>query len=149
MCGRIGGTQNRHDPQNRVLYRSGGETTPPQPQSFHFTFMRKIETQMNKAIENLENGKMWKSANTMVEMFNDVAFVFLHGNLIAEVGEGFIKLHDGGWQSNTTKSRLNAILSAHGFGGESVFQKNFEWFVRLWNGSEFVTTEFRSGMRLA
>jgi hypothetical protein len=111
--------------------------------------MRKIETQMNKAIENLENGKQWKSANTMVEMFNDVAFVFLHGNLIAEVGEGFIKLHDGGWQSNTTKSRLNAILSAHGFGGESVFQKNFEWFVRLWNGEEFVTTEFRSGMRLA
>ena len=111
--------------------------------------MRKIETQMNKAIENLENGKQWKSANTMVEMFNDVAFVFLHGNLIAEVGEGFIKLHDGGWQSNTTKSRLNAILSAHGFGGERVFQQNFDWFVRLWNGDDFVTTEFRSGMRLA
>ena len=111
--------------------------------------MRKIETQMNKAIENLENGKQWKSANTMVEMFNDVAFVFLHGNLIAEVGEDFIKLFDGGWQSNTTKSRLNAILSEHGIAGESVFQKNFEWFVRLWNGEEFVTTEFRSGMRLA
>ena len=104
---------------------------------------------MNKAIENLENGKQWKSANTMVEMFNDVAFVFLHGNLIAEVGEDFIKLFDGGWQSNTTKSRLNAILSEHGIAGESVFQKNFEWFVRLWNGEEFVTTEFRSGMRLA
>ena len=119
------------------------------PSPFTSLSMRKIETQMNKAIVNLENGKQWKSANTMVEMFNDVAFVFLHGNLIAEVGEGLIKLHDGGWQSNTTKSRLNAILSAHGFGGENVFQKNFEWFVRLWNGEEFVTTEFRSGMRLA
>ena len=119
------------------------------PSPFTSLSMRKIETQMNKAIENLENGKQWKSANTMVEMFNDVAFVFLHGNLIAEVGEGFIKLHDGGWQSNTTKSRLNAILSEHGIAGENVFQKNFEWFVRLWNGEEFVTTEFRSGMRLA
>ena len=119
------------------------------PSPFTSLSMRKIETQMNKAIVNLENGKQWKSANTMVEMFNDVAFVFLHGNLIAEVGEDFIKLFDGGWQSNTTKSRLNAILSEHGIAGESVFQKNFEWFVRLWNGEEFVTTEFRSGMRLA
>ena len=111
--------------------------------------MRKIESQMNAAIENLENGKQWKSTNTKVEMSNDIASVFLHGNLIAEIGEGFIKLHDGGWQSNTTKSRLNAILSANGFGGERVFQKNFEWFVRLFNGSELITTEFLSGMRLA
>ena len=135
----------------KIVYCIEVEGRPPHHDLSPFTSlsMRKIETQMNKAIENLENGKQWKSANTMVEMFNDVAFVFLHGNLIAEVGEGFIKLHDGGWQSNTTKSRLNAILSAHGFSGENVFQKNFEWFVRLWNGSEFVTTEFRSGMRLA
>ena len=136
---------------SKIDYLRGVEGRRPHhvPSSFTSLLMRKIETQMNKAIENLENGKQWKSANTMVEMFNDVAFVFLHGNLIAEIGEGFIKLHDGGWQSNTTKSRLNAILSAHGIGGEGVFQKNFEWFIRLWNGTEFVTTEFRSGMRLA
>ena len=108
--------------------------------------MRKIEQQMNKAITN---GEDWNSGNTMVQTFNEVAHVWLHGNKIAEIGEGWIKLMDGGWQSNTTKSRLNAILSAHGIGGERVFQKNFEWFVRLWNGEEFVTTEFRSGMRLA
>ncbi len=116
------------------------------PSPFTSLSMRKIETQMNKAITN---GDDWKSGNTEVQTFNDVAHVWLHGNKIAEIGEGWIKLMDGGWQSNTTKSRLNAILSAHGFGGESVFQKNFEWFVRLWNGEEFVTTEFRSGMRLA
>ena len=109
--------------------------------------MRKIETLMNVAITN--NNEFWSKANTSVETIDGVSFVRLHGNLIAEVGEDFIKLFDGGWQSNTTKSRLNAILSEHGIAGENVFQKNFEWFVRLWNGTEFVTTEFRSGMRLA
>jgi hypothetical protein len=69
--------------------------------------------------------------------------------LIAEITDDSIKLYDGGWQSVTTKSRLNAILSEHGVTGEGVFQKNFEWFIRLWNGTEFFTTEFRSGMRLA
>lgn len=110
--------------------------------------MRKIEQQMNNAICE---SKDWQSANTVVtfDPLEEVSIVHLHGNKIAEIGEDFIKLFDGGWQSNTTKSRLNAILSAHGIAGESVFQKNFEWFIRLWNGEEFVTTEFRSGMRLA
>ena len=110
------------------------------------SILRKIEQQMNTAISE---SKDWKSANTQVVIEDGISTVFLHNNKIAEIGEGFIKLFDGGWQSNTTKSRLNAILSEHGFGGERVFQQNFEWFVRLWNGTDFVTTEFRSGMRLA
>ena len=117
------------------------------PSPFTSLSMRKIETLMNVAITN--NNEFWSKANTSVETIDGVSFVRLHGNLIAEVGEDFIKLFDGGWQSNTTKSRLNAILSEHGIAGENVFQKNFEWFIRLWNGEEFVTTEFRSGMRLA
>ncbi len=108
--------------------------------------MRKIETQMNNAISE---GTDWKTANTRVETVDGVSFVYLHNNLIAEVDDDSMKLYDGGWQSNTTKSRLNAILSEHGVTGEGVFQKNFEWFIRLWNGTEFFTTEFRSGMRLA
>tara|TARA_B100001094_G_scaffold39008_1_gene33441 strand:- start:475 stop:801 length:327 start_codon:yes stop_codon:yes gene_type:complete len=108
--------------------------------------MRKIETQMNNAISE---GTDWRTANTRVETVEGVSSVYLHNNLIAEITDDSIKLYDGGWQSVTTKSRLNAILSEHGVTGEGVFQKNFEWFIRLWNGTEFFTTEFRSGMRLA
>ena len=131
------------------VYLREVEGRPPHhdPSPFTSLSMRKIETLMNVAISN--KNEFWSKANTSVETIDGVAFVRLHGNLIAEVGEDFIKLFDGGWQSNTTKSRLNAILSEHGIAGENVFQKNFEWFVRLWNGEEFVTTEFRSGMRLA
>ena len=57
-------------------------------------------------------------------------FVFLHGNKIAEIGDDSLTLFDGGWQSNTTKSRLNARVTIPTFGytcgqvREYVFQKN-------------------------
>ena len=107
--------------------------------------MRKIERQMNAAITA---GKDWKNANTEVLNVDGISYVYLHGNLIAEVDDNGIKLYDGGWQSNTTKSRLNAILSEHGIAGEGVYQKNFEWFIRLYNGTEFFVTEFRNSMKL-
>ena len=96
---------------------------------------------MNKAIEN---GNDWSLDNTRVETFGDIAHVYLHGNLISKIGEGWIQLFDGGWQSKTTKSRLNAILEANGLPGERVFQRNFQWFVN-YNGSPI---PFFSGMRM-
>jgi len=103
--------------------------------------MRKIERLMNAAIKG---GKDFKLANTEVVACSNVSDVYLHGNLIARIGETWIELFDGGWQSVTTKSRLNAILSEFGIAGECVFQKNFNWFVN-YNGSPI---PFFSGMRL-
>jgi len=113
-----------------------------QPQSIASQTMRKIERLMNAAITA---GKDWRLDNTMVTTVNGVSHVFLHNNKIAEVGDNFIVLMDGGFQSNTTKSRLNAILRAHGIGDEGIFQKNFQWF---FNSSQFGTIPFFSGMRL-
>ena len=104
--------------------------------------MRKIERLMNAAITA---GKDFKMANTEVVSCSHVSDVFLHGNLIARIGETWIELFDGGHQSNTTKSRLNAILSEHGIPGERVFQKNFDWF---FSSQQFGTIPFFSGMRL-
>ena len=104
--------------------------------------MRKIEREMNEAItQELD----WKKDNTEVITCSHVTDVFLHGNLIARIGETWMELFDGGWQSNTTKSRLNALLQAHGIGDERVFQKNHTWF---FSSSQFGTIPFFSGMRL-
>jgi hypothetical protein len=108
--------------------------------------MRKIELQMNAAITH---GVDWKCDNTEVVNIDGVSFVYLYGSKIAEVGDTFIRLYDGGRQSATTKSRLNAILFEHGIGGESVFQKARQWFLRSKFGTEFITIPFFSGMRLA
>ena len=103
--------------------------------------MRKIESQMNTAIQRATD---WRSANTRVEAVVGASRVYLHGNLIAEVGEDYMQIFDGGWQSNTTKSRLNALFSEFCNPGEGVFQKAFQWFVTV-NGE---TVPFESGMIL-
>ena len=108
--------------------------------------MRKIERQMVAAIKA---GKDFKLANTEVANVDGVSYVYLHGNKIAEVGNSFIRLYDGGWQSVTTKSRLNAILHEHGLPGEGIFQKKFEWFVNLRTSGGMDTVPFFSSMRLA
>jgi hypothetical protein len=112
--------------------------------------MRKIETQMNTAIHNRQD---WQSGNTMVihshcNVSGKVSHVFLHGNKIAEVGNTFVRLMDGGWQNVTTKSRLNAILSEHGESGDCVFQKDFQWFVRMNTVEGLTTVPFFNSMRL-
>ncbi|MFZ9741743.1 MAG: hypothetical protein ACO3CQ_07615 [Candidatus Nanopelagicaceae bacterium] len=95
--------------------------------------MRKIEREMNAAICENRN---WKCANTEVVYHHKTgeSKVYLHGNHIATIGDDFVQIFDGGWQSNTTKSRLNAILSEHGIKGECVFQRNFNWFVHKFIG---------------
>ena len=90
--------------------------------------MRQIEAKMNQALRNFQN---WSSGNTTVTSTREEMKVFLHGNHIATLNKASmtINLFDGGWQSNTTKSRLNAILNEFRYGDCSVFQKNFTWFL--------------------
>ena len=106
--------------------------------------MRKIERAMNFAISNKAD---WSSSNTRVE-FNDstnCSSVFLHGHRIATVCHETkaVKVDSCGWQTVTTKSRLNAILSEVKYGC-SVFQKNWNWYVSF----NRQTQDFIDGMIL-
>ena len=109
------------------------------PFLIHTTFssnnhaMRKIEREMNNAISNNLN---WQKDNTEVTFDPETneSKVYLFGNHIATIGDDFVQIFDGGYQSVTTKSRLNAILSEHGIKGEGVFQRNFKWFVHKFIG---------------
>ena len=97
----------------------------------------------------------WKKDNTSVITEDGISKVYLHGNLIAEIDDVSLKLYDGGWQSNTTKSRLNALLSEFGYTcgtqREYVFQKQFEWFVKFFDAQtkQMQTIAFVDGMCLA
>ena len=95
--------------------------------------MRKIERQMNTAISNKVD---WSSSNTRVEYNNssDCSSVYLHGHQIATFSHALkaVKLSSCGWQTVTTKSRLNAILSEVKWGAK-VYQKDFNWFVSYRN----------------
>ena len=72
----------------------------------------------------------FSSGNTTVVQHRNEMEVFLHGNHIATLCKISmdLRIFDGGWQSNTTKSRLNALLDEFG-GGDRVIQKDFTWYL--------------------
>ena len=109
-----------------------------------FQTKRKVEQQMNEAI--LYRKDFFKG-NTSVENYITEtgareAIVKLHGNHIATVGDT-LQICDAGWQTVTTKSRLNALCNEFAEGCY-VFQKNFDWFLGDADGNvlPFPTEEF-------
>ena len=98
--------------------------------------MRKLERQMNFAVSNKSN---WCGSNTQVT-YNEstnCSSVYLHGHLIATYDHNLkaVKLDSCGYETVTTKSRLNALLEEVKYGAK-VFQKNFNWFVSYNNQTE-------------
>ena len=73
--------------------------------------MRKLERQMNFAISNKGN---WSGSNTQVNFNSNTncSSIYLHGHLIATFDHNLkaVKIDSCGYQTNTTKSRLNALL---------------------------------------
>ena len=99
---------------------------------------------MNFALSNKNN---WAGSNTTVT-YNDstnCSSVYLHGHQIATLDHSTnaLKLSSCGYETVTTKSRLNAILEEVKYGCK-VFQKQFGWFVSYNNQ----TQSFNDGMIL-
>ena len=99
---------------------------------------------MNFAISNKAD---WSSSNTRVEYNNSTncSSIYLHGHQIASFDHNLkaVKLSSCGYETVTTKSRLNAILDEVKYGCR-VFQKNWNWFVSYNNQ----TASFWDGMIL-
>ena len=99
---------------------------------------------MNRAIVNRNN---WSNSNTFVEYNSNTncSTIVLHRTAIAvyDHNTNALKLNSGGYTTNTTKSRLNAILQEL-IGCAGVFQKNWNWFLNYNN----VTHNFNDGMIL-
>ena len=89
--------------------------------------MRKIEKQMNSAIVD---GRNWAKDNTRVEVNkHGDTFVYLHGHNIATISNnGDIRLSSCGWETVTTKSRLNAVLDCFVY-GVGIIQRDFQWYI--------------------
>ena len=123
--------------------------------------MRKIEAQMVMAVRDQLNGseKTWRSGNTEVRTEHEgihgtfgsyarFVVVRLHGNEIARFDSMLagdrtargLRITDAGWQTVTTKSRLNALLDCF-YGGVRLCQVKGVW---LLNSTEFAGTDWLS-----
>ena len=86
--------------------------------------MKTIEKNM---IDAINNGKNFNSKNTSVSHDNNETTIRLRGNRIATIKGNELNVRSAGWETNTTKSRLNSILSH--FNKPAISQKNFCWFI--------------------
>ena len=90
--------------------------------------MRKIT---RDSVNAFLNRQTFKRQNMEVTSFDDSFYLKLHGNTIAVLhGDGTLMITDAGWQSNTTKERLNGLPNVN------IHQKNFVWYLNgeEWNG---------------
>lgn len=89
--------------------------------------MRKITRQSTRAFMD---HTPFDSKNTKVQIENNVVKMYLFGNLIAKKEKGKIFITSAGWNSNTTKERLNGLI------GVSISQKKGTWYLnnKEWNG---------------
>ena len=106
--------------------------------------MRKLEQQMNSALLRKTN---WAGSNTTVTYneFTNCSSILLHGHQFAslDLHSNALKLSSCGYQTNTTNSRLNALLDEFKYGCK-VFQKNWDWYLQ--NNNQ--TVDFWDGMIL-
>ena len=110
--------------------------------------MRKIEHEMITAVAN---GRDWHSSNTSVDNTDHGLVIRLHGNKIAQIDHEnqIMWVTDAGWQTNTTKSRLNALLRAMG-NRACIYQKDFVWHLtRGLDATQADTIEMERGQAYA
>lgn len=87
--------------------------------------MRVLEEKMLNAVKDFKNATC--GSNTKVVVEDDEVSVYLHGNLIFRQAKGDApRFTDAGWRTNTTKSRLNVLLTHFNFA--PIHQRNWEWF---------------------
>jgi hypothetical protein len=96
--------------------------------------MRKIEREMVEAIKARKN---YSNDNTKVTVSSDgkVTKVELYGQRIASIEDNVLYLDDCGFQTKTTKSRLNCLLNHYRL--PIIYSKKGQWWIgsNVWLGN--------------
>lgn len=94
------------------------------------------------AVQAFMNAEKFKRDNTEVEVLPNVTVLKLFGNGIAyrfNDPERTLTITNCGWDTNTTKERLNALPSVH------ITQKNWQWYLNgeQWDG-KLIDIDYKS-----
>jgi hypothetical protein len=85
------------------------------------------------------NGEKFNKSNMNVEVLQNVTVLKYQGNAIAykyNDPNNTISITNCGWESNTTKERLNGVIALCGLNVGRIYQKNWQWYLdgKEWNG---------------
>lgn len=119
--------------------------------------MREIEKDTIKAINNAKDALKnnlefeWHKQNMMVDAdrLNKCVRVFLHGNCIARLYRKYLTVTLAGWNTNTTRSRVNTLINEYCDGHRyGIHQKNgmpyFREDTELKQINEFISIDIRT-----
>ena len=86
------------------------------------------------------NARKFNKSNMNVEVLPNVTILKYQGNAIAykyNNPKQTVSITNCGWESNTTKERLNGVISLSGVNIKPIYQKNFIWYLdgKEWNGN--------------
>ena len=90
--------------------------------------MRKIT---QEAVDKFLSREPFKKSNMQVDQCYGQFRLKLHGNTIAVLDEfNMLSISNAGWESNTTKERLNGLPHVR------IHQRKFQWYLNgnEWNG---------------
>ena len=85
----------------------------------------------NESIDKFLSRETFKKSNMEVDQCFGQYRLKLHGNTIAVLDEfNMLSISNAGWESNTTKERLNGLPHVR------INQKKFQWYLNgnEWNG---------------
>ena len=98
-----------------------------------------------RSLSNLIDGRESKKIgnNTIVHRLDDdtVAIKYHRTNILKINQENVVTISTGGWETTTTKDRLNQFLNCRGY---YIFQKKGVWYIK---GND-ETVEYQDGMRI-
>jgi len=80
---------------------------------------------------------------TTIATSNGITRITYHNTIVVSFDERRIVLDSGGWETATTKTRMNQTSNQFDLGYQ-VYQKDFEWFVDF-KGETF---DFYDGIKL-
>lgn len=86
------------------------------------------------------NANKFNKSNMSVDVLPNVTVLKYQGNEIAykyNDPKQTISITNCGWESNTTKERLNGVISLSGLNVGKIYQKNWQWYLdgKEWNGN--------------
>ena len=98
--------------------------------------MRKIT---RESVNAFLNGEKFNKSNMSVEVEPNVTILKYQGNSIAykyNDPKKTIAITNCGWESRTTKERLNGVIYLSGLNIQPIFQKNWQWYLdnKQWDG---------------
>ena len=92
-----------------------------------------------ESVKAFLNGEKFNKSNMNVEVLPNVTILKYQGNAIAykyNDPKQTISITNCGWETNTTKERLNGVISLSGLNVNRIYQKNWQWYLdgKEWNG---------------